>query len=207
MKGKLITLEGCEGVGKSTALQKLKQYFEKNGISAVFTREPGGTDISEQIRKIILDKNNVAMDGMTELLLYMASRRQHTQEFIKNRLMAGDVVVCDRYVDSSLAYQGFARGIDKDLIRYLNKIALGDVAIDVTLFLDYPPAKAFERKGGADKSDRLENEELSFHEKVYEGYRSIAASEPDRVAVIDASQDADTTFDRIIQALKERNII
>ena len=206
-KGKLITIEGCEGVGKSTQLAMLKQYFLDNGIDAVFTREPGGTDISEQIRKIILDKNNVEMDDVTELLLYMAARRQHTFQLIKACVEQGKIVVCDRYADSTMAYQGYARGIDKQMIKDLSKYAQGDVAIDVTLFLDLDPVRAFERKGGRDASDRMENEKLSFHQRVYEGFKAIAEEEPNRVAVIDASKPANDVFSEIIAQLKAREII
>ncbi len=207
MKGKFITLEGCEGVGKTTQLKKLKLFFEENGISAVFTREPGGTEISEQIRNVILDKNNTDMDDITELMLYVAARRQHVVQKIMPHIKNGDIVVCDRFIDSTLAYQGYARGLDKELIRGLNRIALGDLNIDLTLFLDYPPDKAFERKGGADVCDRMENEKLSFHQKVYAGYCDIAATEHDRVAVINAALSADEVFSAVLGKLKEKSII
>lgn len=206
-KGKLITIEGCEGVGKSTQLALLKQYFIDNGIEAVFTREPGGTEISEQIRKIILDKNNTEMDDVTELLLYMAARRQHTMQLIKTAINEGKVVVCDRYADSTMAYQGFARGIDKDMINDLSKYAQGDVKVDVTIFLDLDPVRAFERKGGRDQSDRMENQKLEFHKEVYRGYKTIAEQEPDRVATIDASVNAEQVFAQIIAQFKARGII
>jgi len=207
MQGRLITIEGCEGVGKSTQLSMLKKYFEDNGIEAVFTREPGGTDISEQIRKIILDKNNVEMDDVTELLLYMAARRQHTVQLIKKSVEEGKIVVCDRYADSTMAYQGYARSVDKQMIAELSKYAQGDVKIDATLFLDLDPERAFMRKGGRDQSDRMENEKLSFHKEVYRGYKAIAESQPDRVITIDASVSAEEVFANIISELKKRNII
>ena len=207
MQGRLITIEGCEGVGKSTQLSMLKKYFEDNGIEAVFTREPGGTDISEQIRKIILDKNNVEMDDVTELLLYMAARRQHTVQLIKKSVEEGKIVVCDRYADSTMAYQGYARSVDKQMIAELSKYAQGDVKIDATLFLDLDPERAFMRKGGRDQSDRMENEKLSFHKEVYRGYKAIAESQPDRVITIDASVSAEEVFANVISELKKRNII
>lgn len=207
MQGRLITIEGCEGVGKSTQLSMLKKYFEDNGMEAVFTREPGGTDISEQIRKIILDKNNVEMDDVTELLLYMAARRQHTVQLIKKSVEEGKIVVCDRYADSTMAYQGYARSVDKQMIAELSTYAQGDVKIDATLFLDLDPERAFMRKGGRDQSDRMENEKLSFHKEVYRGYKAIAESQPDRVITIDASVSAEEVFANIISELKKRNII
>lgn len=206
MQGKFITIEGCEGVGKSTQLKFLREYFEKEGVDAVFTREPGGTELAEKIRKVILDADNKEMTDITELLLYAAARRQHTEELIIPAIKAGKVVVCDRYADSTTAYQGYARGIDKEIIRSLNETAMAGVKIDVTLFLDLSPEKGFARKGGADKKDRLENEKLSFHNKVYEGYCAIADADPDRVKRIDASKTADEVFESVKQVLKEIGI-
>lgn len=207
MRGKLITLEGCEGVGKSTQLKKLKEYLSERGVDAVFTREPGGTNISEQIRKIILNKDNTEMDAVTELLLYMAARRQHTAEFIDKQLSEGKLVVCDRYADSSVAYQGFARGLGVELVKNLNAIAMGDVKIDLTLFLDLPPETAFERKGGRDLGDRLENEKMEFHKRVYDGFLNIAKEDGERFVLIDASGEKERTHSEIIRVLKQRGII
>lgn len=207
MQGKFITIEGCEGVGKSTQLALLKQYFLDNGVQAVFTREPGGTDIAEKIRNIILDANNTALTPVAELLLYASARRQHTEEKIIKALNEGKVVVCDRYADSTVAYQGYARNLDKNLIHYLNTIAMANVKIDLTLFLDLPPEKGFERKGGADKKDRLENEKLDFHKRVYEGYLAIAEQNKDRVVKIDSSKNADEVFAQIVNAIKKAGIV
>ena len=207
MKGKFITIEGCEGVGKSTQLALLKEYFENNGIEAVFTREPGGTDIAEKIRAIILDANNKALTPVTELLLYAAARRQHTEEKIIKALMEGKVVVCDRYADSTVAYQGYARNLDKQLINQLNEIAMANVKIDLTLFLDLPPELGFARKGGADKNDRLENEKLDFHKRVYEGYLAVAQNNRDRVVKIDSSQSVEGVFSQIVDAMKKAGIV
>ncbi len=206
MRGRYITIEGCEGVGKSTQLANLKQYFETKGIEAVFTREPGGTPISEQIRSVILDPNNKDMTPTAELLLYAAARRQHTEQLVKTAIAQGKVVVCDRYIDSTTAYQGYARGLDLNLIHTLNRLAMGDVAIDMTLFLDLEPSKGFARKGGADGDDRMERESLAFHERVYQGYCAVAAANPERVKRIDASADADTVFARIVKALEEMGL-
>lgn len=207
MQGKFITIEGCEGVGKSTQLALLKQYFLDNGVQAVFTREPGGTDIAEKIRNIILDANNTALTPVAELLLYASARRQHTEEKIIKALNEGKVVVCDRYADSTVAYQGYARNLDKNLIHSLNTIAMANVKIDLTLFLDLPPEKGFERKGGADKKDRLENEKLDFHKRVYEGYLAIAEQNKDRVVKIDSSKNADEVFAQIVNAIKKAGIV
>lgn len=205
MSGKFITIEGCEGVGKSTLLKGLKEYFAENGIDAVFTREPGGTPVAEKIREVILDADNAEMTDTAELLLYAAARAQHTEEKIIPALNSGKIVICDRYSDSTLAYQGYARGIDKQLIRSLNAIAECGVRIDATVFLDLDPEKGFARKGGADKSDRLEKETLMFHKLVYAGFKDIAAQK--RVLAIDAGKSASEVLSSVIDGLKERGII
>ncbi len=207
MQGKFITIEGCEGVGKSTQLALLKEYFANKGIDAIFTREPGGTDIAEQIRGIILNANNKALTPVTELLLYAAARRQHTEEKIIKALQEGKVVVCDRYADSTVAYQGYARNLDKDLIESLNQIAMANVKIDLTLFLDLDPEKGFARKGGADKNDRLENEKIDFHKRVYQGFVAIAEKDKERVARIDSSVSKEEVFAQIVKAIEKAGIV
>lgn len=205
MRGKFITIEGCDGVGKSTHIKMLKQTLEENNVEFVFTREPGGTEISERIRDIISDPKYIEMDRYTELLLYAAARRQHTVEFIKKQLDQGKLVFCDRYSDSTMCYQGYGRGIDKDAIDFCNKIALGDVKIDLTLFFDLPPMDAFARKGGADIGDRLECENFEFYSRVYNGYKQIAKL--DRVATIDARGSKAEVHERVISVLKARGIL
>ncbi len=207
MTGKFVTFEGCEGVGKSTQVKKLKEYLVSRGINAVFTREPGGTPISEQIRTIILDPENKSMDDVTELMLYAAARRQHTQEFIKPRLENGETVICDRYIDSTTAYQGYARGLGSETVENLNALAVGDVNIDLTIFLDLSPERAFDRKGGRDEGDRLENEKMEFHKRVYDGFCKIAEKYPLRVVRVDASGSKQQTHEKIIKTLIERGII
>lgn len=207
MTGKFITIEGCEGVGKSTLTAKLKKYFEECGISAVFTREPGGTPVAEKVRGIILDADNAAITPVTELLLYAACRAQHTEELIIPALSEGKIVVCDRYSDSTLAYQGYGRGLDKELCRALNGIAERGVKINLTVFLNLDPEQGFKRKGGAQKSDRLEREELEFHKRVYTGFKEIAEGNPERYAVIDARQSGDKVFESVLDAMRERGII
>lgn len=207
MTGKFVTFEGCEGVGKSTQVKKLKEYLASRGINAVFTREPGGTPISEQIRTIILDPENKSMDDVTELMLYAAARRQHTQEFIKPRLENGETVICDRYIDSTTAYQGYARGLGSETVENLNALSVGDVNIDLTIFLDLPPERAFDRKGGRDEGDRLENEKMEFHKRVYDGFCKIAEKYPGRVVRVDASGSKQQTHEKIIKTLIERGII
>lgn len=207
MKGAFITIEGCEGAGKSTIVSMLKDYFKQSGINAVFTREPGGTPISEKLRGIILDKNNNEMTPITELLLYAAARRQHVDEVILPNIEKGYIVVCDRFTDSTLAYQAYARGIDAEKVIGLNQLAISPLKIDLTIFLDITPEKAFKRKGGADKNDRLETAGLDFHNKVYLGYTEIAKTQPERFVKIDADRTGDKTIKDVINALKVRGII
>lgn len=206
MNGKFVTIEGCDGVGKSTQVRLLKERFEREGIDAVFTREPGGTPIAEKIRGIILDASNSEMDGLTELFLYEASRRQHTLEIIEPALQSGRLVVCDRYIDSTLAYQGYGRGLDTDMIRKLNEWAMGDAKIDLTLFLNVSSQEGFSRKGGANGGDRLEKEKSDFYERIYDGFLTIAERE-ERVVKIDASGDKYSTHEKLYGYLKDNGYI
>ena len=207
MKGKFITFEGCEGVGKSRQIKLLEEYLAANGIKYYLTREPGGTAISEQIRAIILDGKNLAMTNECEALLYAAARVQLIKEEIEPRLNRGELVFCDRYVDSSLAYQGKARGLGYDFIKDINAYACENFMPDLTIFLNLSPEEAFKRKGGADSADRVEISGMDFHNKVYEGYLELAKENPKRFAVIDASGTKDQTSGKIIAALKDKGII
>ncbi len=206
MKGKFVTIEGCEGVGKSTLIRLLKEYCQNNGVDAVFTREPGGTAVAEKIRAVILDADNKEMTSTAELLLYTAARAQHTQEKIIPAIEQGKTVFCDRYSDSTIAYQGYARGLDLDLCRELCKIGECGVKIDATVFLDLDPELGFKRKGGADQGDRLEEETLDFHKRVYAGFVDLEKKE-DRYIKIDASASATEVFNSVVNALKNRGII
>ena len=207
MKGKFITLEGCEGVGKSRQIKMLEEYLQSQKIEYFLTREPGGTPVSEQIRKVILDGKNVAMTDECEALLYAAARVQLLKEEVCPRLESGQLVLCDRYVDSSFAYQGYARGLGTEFVEKINDYAIKNCMPDYTLFLDLPPKLAFLRKGGVDKTDRLELSGMDFHEKVYAGYIALAKKYPERFIVIDASGERDETHAKIISALKEKGVI
>ncbi len=207
MKGKFVTLEGCEGVGKSYQLRMLEQYLKDNKIQYYMTREPGGTVISEQIRKIILDGKNVSMTDECEAMLYSASRIQLIQEEILPRLRKGELVICDRYIDSSLAYQGKARGLGFEFIKKINSYAIENCMPDCTLFLNLSPEQAFKRKGGIDKTDRLELSGADFHKKVYQGYLELSCEYKNRFAVIDASGEKIQTHNAIVNELKKRGII
>lgn len=205
--GAFVTLEGGDGSGKSTQLKKLTDYLVQHGYDCVFTREPGGTDISEQIRKIILDGKNVAMTDKTEALLYAAARNQLVNEKIIPSVNDGKIVVCDRFIDSSVAYQGYGRSLGKEYVEAINAAATNACLPDVTLFFDIEPSKAFERKGGEDKDDRLEQSGREFHERVYRGYKALAKAYPNRIVEIDATKSVEEIFDRVLDVLRERKII
>ena len=207
MKGSFITFEGCEGVGKTTQVDRLKRYLEKSGQPALFLREPGGTVISEKIREMLLSKENDKMNGKCEALLYSAARAQLLGEVVAPALEKGSIVVCDRFTDSTFAYQGAARGLGVDFIDELNKLTCGDIVPDVTVFLDLHPREAFARKGGADKNDRLESQSIEFHEKVYLEYKEIASRYPERFICVDASKDADGVWEEVIALLRRRTSV
>ena len=206
MKGTFITFEGCEGVGKSRQTEMLKNYLSEIGVKYYFTREPGGTPVSEKIRSIILDKNNADMTDECEALLYAAARAQLLKREIKPRLDNGELVLCDRYVDSSLAYQGYARGLGAEFVEKINDYAIKSFMPDYTVFLDLPPELAFKRKGGADCSDRLELSGMEFHERVYRGYKELAKRYENRFIVIDASGTKEQSHAKIVAALKDRGV-
>lgn len=199
-----VTFEGCEGVGKSTQLALLKDYLKKTGQEAVYVREPGSTEISEKIRAIILDPENTAMTAQTEALLYAAARAQLVAEVIRPALDAGKTVICDRYVDSSVAYQGYARGLGVDFVAKINSYALGKAVPDVTVFIDLRPSASFR---SVSRDDRLEREESSFHDKVYEGYIAQSKASNGRFVMIKPEKDKFDTHRKILAALRERGAV
>lgn len=207
MKGKLITFEGCEGSGKSTQISLFENYLKDNGIDYMFAREPGGTRICEKIRSIILDKDNAELFNESEALLYASSRSQLLLEKIIPALNDGKLVVLDRYIDSSYAYQGYARGLGFDFINSINTFAVNNCMPDVTIFLDINPQDAFKRKGGVDKNDRVELAGLDFHNKVYDGYLQIMKKFPDRFFAIDGKQNIEDTQKNIIELLKNKGCL
>lgn len=194
-KGLFIALEGPDGSGKSTIASKLKDYIEDLGLKVVLTREPGGTPIGEQIRSIILDNNNTKMSDMTEALLYAASRAQHVNEKIKPLLDKGYIVISDRYVFSSLAYQGYARGLGIEEVMEINKFAMGGVYPDKVLFFDISPEEALARKFIDREADRLENAGEDFHKTTYEGYMKAIEMYNENVALIDANGTVEETLE------------
>jgi dTMP kinase len=198
MGGKFITLEGCDGSGKSTQVTLLKDKLNEMKLPCIITREPGGTAISEQIRKVILDEANKAMVWRTEALLYAASRAQLVGELIVPSLNEGIHVICDRYVDSTLAYQGYGRGLDfADLVK-INNYATNGLKPHLTILLDIDPEVTSKRLAKK-KADRLEGEKIQFHQRVREGYLELARKEPERFAVIDAGRSIGEVHEEIMR--------
>jgi dTMP kinase len=187
MRGKFITFEGGEGCGKSTQVELLKEYLDDIGIDSVVCREPGGVGISERIREIILDPKSSGMDSMTELFLFLASRRQIVKEYILPRLKEGKWVVCDRFMDSSVVYQGICRGLGISLVEGLNRVVLEGLEPDITIFLDIRVEEGLERVRSRGKFDRLDRESMEFHSKVREGFIDLSNKYPNRIKKVDAS--------------------
>lgn len=208
MKGIFITFEGPDGAGKTTQMRMLGERLEMLGKEVVYTREPGGTRISEEIRDILLNPSHSEMSDRTEALLYAASRAQHVEEFIKPALMAGKIVLCDRFTDSTIAYQGFGRGIDVSFLDKLNRIAVAGVNPDLTLVLDIDPAQGIDRisekrvRAGQAK-DRIELENIEFHKRVREGFRCLVAANPQRCKTVDAGRDPETVHNEVYKQVKE----
>lgn len=195
MKGIFITFEGGEGSGKTTIIKRLTEELTQKGYSVVCTREPGGSKIAEGIRNIILDKENTEMDYMTEALLYAASRAQHLSEKVKPALKEGKVVLCDRYLDSSLAYQGYARGLGIDRVYDINLYATEGLLPNLTLFVDIAPSVGLERiKQNHREEDRLDKEKIDFHERVHSGYLEVARRFPERIKVVDGEQSVEEVY-------------
>jgi len=194
--GVLVTFEGGEGSGKSTQLSVLAARLERVGVAFRVLREPGGTRAGEAVREILLDPGHSGLDAVAELLLYEASRAQLVAEVIEPALAAGEVVLLDRFYDSTTAYQGYARGLDLDHVRELNMVATAGRTPDLTLLFDIDPAEGL-RRATATGADRLEAEDLAFHERVRAGFLAIAASEPERVRVVDATGEVETVAARV----------
>lgn len=198
-----ITFEGGEGSGKTTVLNMINKALIEKGYQTVLTREPGGTPISEQIRNVILDKANTAMDGRTEAFLYAASRRQHLVEKIWPSLKEGKLVLCDRYLDSSLAYQGVARGLGIDEILNLNMYATEGSFPDITLFFDIEPEQGLARiaKNNNREVNRLDLEKMSFHHQVRDAFLTLAKRYPNRYRIIDASKPLEDVFNQALEVI------
>lgn len=201
-RGVFITLEGGEGSGKSTQLRVLARRLEAAGVDVRVVREPGGTAVGEAIRTLLLDPESGGLDPRAESLLYEAARAQLVAEVIEPALVAGQTVLCDRFYDSTTAYQGYARGLSLDEIAGLNRFATGGLEPDRTLLFDVDPAIGIKR-ATQDGADRLEREDISFHAAVRQGFLAIAERHRDRVRVIDASGPADAVADLVVHALSD----
>ncbi|WJY26749.1 MULTISPECIES: dTMP kinase [Sporosarcina] len=197
--GVFISFEGPEGAGKTTVIREIHRRLTEEGRAVVLTREPGGIRIAEKIRSIILDNDHAEMDGRTEALLYAAARRQHLVEKVLPALAQGAIVLCDRFVDSSLAYQGYARGLGIDQVLAINEFAIQGIMPDHTIFFDIPPTAGLARIAANSnrEQNRLDNETLAFHESVYEGYRLVRERFSDRITAVDASESLETVTETV----------
>lgn len=201
-KGLFITIEGPDGAGKSTQIPFIKRFLEEKGYKVLLTREPGGTVIGEKIRDILLDKEHKEMSDVTEALLYAASRAQHVAELIIPALKEGKIVLCDRFVDSSMVYQGKGRNLGLESIRDINDFATIGLKPDLTILLDLDPEIGLNRVKKVKEVDRLEQEKLTFHRKVYEGYMELATMYPERIKVISANRSIEEVSKEIENKLK-----
>lgn len=196
-KGLFITFEGTDGSGKTTQINLLSDYLKIRDMNPVTLREPGGVVISEKIRSVLLDNRYTEMDPITEMLLYAASRAQLVSQVIIPALESGKCVICDRYVDSSYVYQGYARGLGIEMIKTINDIATREFVPDITFFMDIDPETAIRRRYKAGEPDRLEMESISFHKKVYEGYVRLAGLYPERIKRISGEDGIEAVFSQI----------
>ncbi|KWX86056.1 thymidylate kinase [Paenibacillus riograndensis] len=205
-EGFFITLEGGDGSGKTTVLGRVAAYLQNHSMPYLITREPGGIEIAEKIRSIILDPAHTAMDARTEALLYAASRSQHLAEVVEPALKEGLTVLCDRFVDSSLVYQGYARGLGIEEVRSINQFATGGLMPDLTFYLDVDPEVGLSRIAATQDREvnRLDLESMAFHQKVREGYRQVVESDPQRIVVLDANRPIHMVEQDIVQTLKDR---
>jgi len=210
MSGVFLSFEGIEGTGKSTQSRLLADFLRKQGRTVVQTAEPGGTPISLKIRELLLSLDSTGMDHITELLLYNAARVQHIKEVIAPSLARGEIVITDRFCDSTCAYQGYGRGIDRQVIYALDAVATGGMRPDLTLLLDLDVEAGLRRNKKMNKNDRLELEDVAFHQKVRKGFHEIAAAEPERIRVIPCTESIEAVHeavkDVVVAFLKQRDI-
>ena len=204
MRGRFITMEGGEGAGKSTMMGHVADWLENAGHRVVRTREPGGTDLAEKLREILLDRNNISLSGRAELLLLFAARAQHLEELIRPALVRGDWVLCDRFTDATWAYQGGGRGLPRDEIGSLETLVHGDLQPDLTLLLDLPVELGMKRAARRSQADRFEQESTLFFERVRNAYLERAQAAPERFAVINAASNMEEVWSQIKSVLHQR---
>ena len=200
-----ITFEGPDGSGKTTQIRLLVDWLHEQGYEVIVTREPGGTDIGDQIRDVLHDPDNTAMDARTEILLYSASRAQHVAQLVRPALAAGKVIISDRYADSTLAYQGYGRGLHLETLMTITLFATDGLLPDLTLYLDVPPEEGLRRRQlGGDEWNRLDAEALEFHQRVRDGYLELIRQEPERWVVIDAARSTEEVQAEIRAVMQAR---
>ncbi len=200
-RGLFVTVEGTDGCGKTTQIRNIIDHLSSLGCRVILTREPGGTRISENIRSIILDPTFTEMHSITELMLYSAARAQLVEQVIKPSIAKSETVICDRYIDSFYAYQGYGRGLDMDMLKKITSLAIGDMIPDITIFLDLDPEIGLRRRMNAANGDRIENEQIEFHRRVYDGYKQLARENPDRIKTIDASRSVEEVWQDVRRQL------
>lgn len=203
MNGKLIVFEGPDGSGKTTILKNVNQKLTEQGYDIKVVREPGGTEISEKIREIIIDNDNINMAAKTESLLFAASRAQLVEEKIRSGLENGEIILCDRFVLSSLLYQGVGRGLGIDEVKKINDFATGDINPDLTIFFNIDYKTALIRKRANFSPDRLENEEFDFHKKIFDAYLDIAEKYKDDIKQVDAARSIDEVSSDVLKLIKD----
>lgn len=204
MRGIFITMEGGEGAGKSTMMDRVAAWLEQSGKRVVTTREPGGTELAEKLRDVLLDRDNNSLSGQAELLLLFAARSQHLEELIRPALARGDCVLCDRFTDATWAYQGGGRGLPATDIETLENLVHGDLQPDLTLLLDLPVEQGMKRAGQRSQADRFEMESMRFFEQVRGAYLARAEASPGRFEVIDASVNQEDVWSQIRRVLEHR---
>lgn len=200
-KGLLISFEGTDGCGKSTQIKLLSEFLKKNGREVVVSREPGGCRVGEKIRKILLNAENSEISPMCELFLYEAARAQHMHEVIEPALESGKIVILDRFIDSTFAYQGFGRELGEECVDFFNRYAINSKYPDITLMLELPPELAFKRKGGNDTKDRMEMAGESFFERVGKGLERASEKYPERIVKVNVEGTCEETHDKICKLI------
>ena len=201
-KGLFISIEGLDGSGKSTQVRHIQEYFQQKNMETLLLREPGGTKIGEKVREILLDARNTEMDSVAEMLLYASSRAQIMAEKVIPALEDGVTVICDRFIDSSIAYQGYGRQLDIGEVYNVNYTAVRHILPDITFFLDQHPDISLKRRKEASMADRLENEKMEFHNRVYKGYKELCSRYPERIKVLDAGESIEDIGKKIIEQIE-----
>ena len=201
-RGRFVTFEGPEGAGKTTQIARLETALRERGHAVLRTREPGGDPVGERVRELLLHVGGAGLSAEAELLLFEAARAQNVSGLVRPALDAGHIVLCDRFTDSTLAYQGYGRGLSLDFIREANAFATGGLTPDRTILLDLPPADGLSRQTRAEQN-RLDRESLPFHERVRAGFLAVAAREPGRIVIVDAARPADAVFADVLAGVLE----